>query len=137
MPTGGTVLVVEDDAEIRTFLTDLLQDDGFTVVTAEDGRTAIAMLRDRRPPPEVLCLVILDMMLPEVSGAEVLRQLVGLGSYVPVVAMSANRDQLQRASETGAQDTLAKPFSIDRLLSVVRRNCRTWPSASASDPDAP
>ena len=90
---------------------------------AADGGAAIRSLRAHRPPPENLCLVILDMMLPVADGASVLGALASLGNYVPVVAMSADRDQLLRASRAGAQDVVQKPFDIHRLLAVVERNC--------------
>jgi len=117
------LLLVEDDLTIRTVIAELLTDEGYEVIKAEDGQTAITMLRNHHPPPEALCLVILDMMLPKASGIDVLHTLAELGSYVPVVAVSADREQLRRATEAGADDTLWKPFDLDRLLAVVERNC--------------
>lgn len=118
-----SILLVEDDRTIREVVSELLADEGYAVVTAGEGEQAIALLRDHRPPPESLCLVILDMMLPVADGVQVLRALSSLGAYVPVVAMSADTGQLRRASQAGAEDTLAKPFDVDQLLSVVARNC--------------
>jgi len=131
MTTAGasTILLVEDDASIRDVLRDVLCEDGYEVITVGDGGAAIAALREHRPPPENLCTVLLDMMLPIADGVGVLRALAELGSYAPVVAMSANRDQLVRARAAGAQATLPKPFDLDRLLSVVARNCRHEPSS--------
>ncbi len=62
-------------------------------------------------------------MLPVASGVEVLRTLSELGSCVPVLAMSADRQQLHWAREAGAALTIPKPFDLDRLLAVVQRNC--------------
>jgi CheY-like chemotaxis protein len=118
-----SVLLVEDDQTIREVISELLEDEGYSVVSAEDGGKAIDLLRDHRPPPESLCLVILDMMLPVADGMQVLRALTSFGAYVPVVAMSADDGQLRRASQGGAEDTLAKPFDFEQLLAVVARNC--------------
>ena len=117
------VLVVEDDPAIRDFVGEALRDDGYEVVEAADGAAAIKALRAHRPPPDALCLVILDMMLPVADGVQVLRALADLGGYVPVLAVSADRGQLRRAAEAGADVTLQKPFDVDRLLSVAERNC--------------
>jgi DNA-binding response OmpR family regulator len=119
----STLLLVEDDADIRAILVDMLTDEGYTVIEAEDGQAAIRVLREHCSPPDTLCLVILDMMLPKADGVEVLQTLAELGHSVPVVAMSADPQQLRRASEAGADDTLWKPFQIERLLAVVERNC--------------
>jgi CheY-like chemotaxis protein len=123
MPTRQTLLVVEDNPDIRAILVEMLTDEEYTVIEAEDGPAAIRVLREHRPPPDTLCLMILDMMLPEASGLEVLRVLAELGSYVPVVAMSADRQQLHGATVAGASDVLQKPFDLDRLMRVVERNC--------------
>jgi CheY-like chemotaxis protein len=120
----STVLIVEDDAVIRGVVGEMLRDDGFEVVEAEDGGAAIAALRSHAPPPEDLCLVILDMMLPVADGVEVLRILGELGGYVPVVAISVDHHKLRRAAEAGATLTIPKPFDLDRLLGIVERNCR-------------
>jgi DNA-binding response OmpR family regulator len=118
-----TLLLVEDDAAIRRVLADLLTDEGYAVLEAGDGTAALRLLGDHRPPVDGICLVILDMMLPRVSGLEVLRALAALGKYTPVVAMSADYQQLRRATDAGADDTLPKPFNVDDLLAVVERNC--------------
>src|SRR5690348_2152790 len=105
---GSTILLVEDDQSIRDIVSDVLCDDGYHVITVEDGGAAIVALRGHRPPPAGLCLVLLDMMLPVADGLRVLQELALLGNYVPVVAMSADRDQLVRARAAGAQTTLPK-----------------------------
>ena len=120
---GHVVLLVEDDSLIRSLVGEALRDDGYEVIEAPDGGAAIAALRDHRPPPDALCLVVLDMMLPVADGVDVLRALADLGGYVPVLAMSADRGQLRRATEAGADATLPKPFDFDRLLAVAERNC--------------
>jgi DNA-binding response OmpR family regulator len=120
---GCALLLVEDDSAIREIVSEVLRDEGYEVIEAPDGGSAISVLRAHSPPPDALCLVILDMMLPVADGVEVLRALAELGSYVPVLAVSADRVQLRRATEAGADATLPKPFDLDRLLAVAERNC--------------
>jgi CheY-like chemotaxis protein len=122
--TPPTLLLIEDAVGIRQMLRDLLHDDGYEVIEAGDGAEAITLIRAHRPPPSDLCLIILDMMLPKSDGVQVLNALAELGSYVPVVAMSADRVQLLRAMRAGAKAVLEKPFDLNRLLDVVERNCQ-------------
>src|SRR5436190_21433674 len=91
---ADTVLVVEDDPGIREFLTMALEDEGFRVEQARDGAAAIRAIDDHRPPPDELCLILLDLMLPKTNGLEVLSHLAAHGAYVPVVAMSASQTRL-------------------------------------------
>jgi CheY-like chemotaxis protein len=121
--SGSTVLVVEDDDALRDLIVSALEDEGFHVVTATRGDLAIEALEEHQPPPDALCLVLLDMMLPGADGHAVLRALAGWGNYVPVVAMSADYQQLARARDVGVNATLPKPFDLDRLVAVVERNC--------------
>src|SRR5919107_168636 len=100
------ILLVEDDPLLRELLGELLRHEGYEVFEAADGGAAIAALDDRRPPPDSLGLVILDMMLPVADGTEVLAALAGWGSYVPVVAVSADGHQLRRAADAGAGEIL-------------------------------
>ena len=133
-----TVLVVDDDPTVRELLVDVLQGEGYGVVQAADGADAIALLEQNRPPPQQLCLVLLDMMMPRVRRVRVLHRLAELGAYVPVVALSASRQALSAAAQAGAQATMPKPFDLDRLLTVVEHNCsRRHPPAAAhcGDPD--
>jgi DNA-binding response OmpR family regulator len=118
-----TLLLVEDDPHIRLFVSEFLREDGYAVIEVADGKKAIGVLREHRPPVDGICLVILDMMLPEASGLDVLHELAALGNYTPVIAMSADLQQLRRATAAGADDTLAKPFDLDRLMEVVERVC--------------
>jgi DNA-binding response OmpR family regulator len=115
--------LVEDDPGIHEFVTAALQDEGFQVEGVADGAAAIEAIDHHRPPPDHLCLILLDMMLPKADGLEVLSHLSAQGAYVPVVAMSANRVLLQAAAHAGAEETLSKPFDLDNLLEVVGRCC--------------
>ena len=119
----STVLIVDDEPSIREFLNLALEQEGYAVVEAADGAQAIQLLEQHQPPPSQLCLVLLDMMLPNGDGVDVLRHLASLGTYVPVVAMSASSLHLQAALAAGARATLPKPFDWDRLMDAVQRNC--------------
>lgn len=118
-----SVLVVEDEPMVREMLADALGGEGYAVVQAADGVEAMRLLDEHRPPPNRLCLVLLDMMMPRADGCSVLKHLATLGSYVPVVAMSANRQMLATAASAGALATIPKPFDLDLLLATVARNC--------------
>jgi len=124
-PGASAVLVVEDNGTIRDVVCELLRDEGYDIFEAEDGAAAISALTEHRPSPDSLCLVILDMLLPEADGVQVLKALSDLGQFVPVVAMSADHAQLVRAELAGAEATLEKPFNLDQLLSIVERNCQS------------
>jgi CheY-like chemotaxis protein len=112
------VLVVEDDPQIREVLVTLLEDEGFVVEGARDGVAAIRLLDTKAPLPEHFCLIVLDVMLPVVSGLEILARLERDGK-VPVVAMSASREHLAQAVLAGADIVIAKPFDLEQLLSQI------------------
>ncbi|HEX8794188.1 MAG TPA: response regulator [Polyangiaceae bacterium] len=112
-----TVLVVDDDADIREAVADVLEDSGYFVLEAGDGREALARLDSLHGEP---CLMLLDMMMPNMNGAELLKALSNgqrLGA-LPVVVMSANTTD---ASE--ARRVLRKPVPVDALLRVVQEFC--------------
>jgi CheY-like chemotaxis protein len=113
MMASGTVLVVDDDAEIRDALCALLQHEGYTVVRAENGAQALEQLR--RVHPSVM---LLDLMMPVMSGWEVLEALEESGELkdVKVVVVSAMTAPFARAC-------LRKPVDLDELLDVVGQCC--------------
>jgi CheY-like chemotaxis protein len=123
-----TVLLVEDEPCLREMVSEFLQFEGYHVLEARDGTQAVQILNEHRPPPESLCMVLLDMMMPRLDGIDVLHHLASLGEYVPVVAMSANRQLLAEAAAAGATATLPKPFDLDRLSRVVAHNCASPPA---------
>ena len=127
----GTVLVVEDDPAVRDLLVSLLRDEGYRVEQAHHGADALHLLEQQGTSPGPLCLVLLDLMMPQLDGLALLQRLANQNSYVPVVAMSASTEHLRAAAAAGAHATLSKPFDIERLLGVVARNCaaRARPAA--------
>ena len=111
-----TILVVEDEPTLRETLVDALEADGFRVVAAADGREALTQFRGERPD-----LVLLDLMLPELSGIEVMR-IIRAESGVPIVMLTAKDSELDKVVglELGADDYVTKPFSVRELVSRVR-----------------
>lgn len=114
------VLVVDDDAAVRTVVRWQLQDDGFRVVEADDGPTALRRIRDDHPT-----LVVLDLSLPGLGGLDVLRT-VRSGqsgrSDTPIIVLSGRSGESDRivGLDLGADDYLVKPFSPGELAARVR-----------------
>ena len=114
----ATVLVVDDEPEIRTSLRGILAEEGLRVLEAEDGRQALELIRHENPE-----LVILDIWMPEVDGLQLLQQLEHEASPPEVVMISGhgNIETAVKATKLGAFDFIEKPFSLDGLLRVVNR----------------
>ena len=127
---GATVLVVDDDAAQRELISTVLGRAGFATVDAANGEQAMAAARRHQPR-----LVVLDVLLPDVSGYEICHRLRDeFGSTVSIVFLSGERtDGLDRAAGllVGADDYLVKPFSPDELLARVRVRL---PAASEEPP---
>ncbi|MBO6603839.1 MULTISPECIES: phosphate regulon transcriptional regulator PhoB [Rhodophyticola] len=117
------VLVVEDEPAQREVLAYNIRAEGFQVVTAEAGDEALVLVRET--PPDV---IILDWMLPHVSGIEVCRQLKNGTdtSRIPVIMLSARSEEVDkvRGLETGADDYVVKPYSVAELLARLRTQLR-------------
>jgi CheY-like chemotaxis protein len=123
---SGNILIVEDDADTREMLANLLATEGFHAVAAEDGLEALHLLRTvRHRAPETPCLVLLDLSMPRLGGIEFRRAQLGdpIVASVPVAVMSGASDVEQRAQALGAVATLTKPIDFVMLLEVVRRYC--------------
>ena len=114
---GAVVLVVDDDPEIRDVVRWLLEDEGWTVETASDGRDALERATRARP-----ALIVLDMGLPILSGEEVAMRLHDV--YVdppPIIVVIADGRAGEKAARIGAASYLHKPFDVDALARLVRR----------------
>src|SRR5579875_2113322 len=103
----------------RPLLVEFLRGEGYAVAVARDGQEALHLL-EAAGPAERPGVVLLDMMLPRMDGAELLRQMRARGLTVPVVAMSASHEALSRALAAGARATVPKPFDLDRLLQTLQ-----------------
>lgn len=117
------VLVVEDEPAQREVLAYNIQAEGYQVVTAEAGDEALDIVRET--PPDV---IVLDWMLPHVSGIEVCRQLKmgGETARIPIIMLSARSEEVDkiRGLETGADDYVTKPYSLAELLARLRTQLR-------------
>jgi len=111
------ILIVEDERLIARFVARALQAEGYTAGVAADGARACERLRG-----EEWDLVILDLMLPELDGFDVLAELSTTANQVPVLVLSARRSVEDKvaALDAGATDYLAKPFALDELLARAR-----------------
>ena len=115
------ILVIEDEVRIQAFLARGLEAEGYTVAAAGDGAQGL-----RLASTGSFDLVVLDLLLPGLSGLQVLRELRRVQPGLPVVVLSARSD-LQtklRGFELGASDYLPKPFSLDELLARIRVQLR-------------
>jgi len=117
-----TVMVVEDDVDIRQALIEILEDHGFGAVGARDGAEALNILSRATELP---CVILLDLMMPVMDGAtfrQAQRQDPRLAS-IPVVVLSAYRDVDRHAAPLDAASVLRKPPSVRELVTVLRTHC--------------
>jgi DNA-binding response OmpR family regulator len=128
-----SILVVDDEKTLRETLADSLETEGFTVFQAADGREAVEAFRRHRPD-----LILLDLMLPEISGTEVCR-IIRAESGVPILMLTAKSAEVDKVVglELGADDYVTKPFSFRELLARVRALLRRseQQAAPASEPE--
>lgn len=126
MPDHGSLLVVDDEPFLRDAVAASLRFLGFEVTTTETGAEAIRLARDRP-----FDLVVLDVLLPDVDGFDVVRRLRGTGCGVPVIFLTARdaRDDKVTGLTIGGDDYLTKPFGLDELAARIRTILRrTRPS---------
>jgi DNA-binding response OmpR family regulator len=128
-----TILVVEDETTLRETLADALEVEGFRVIAAADGREALDRFRADKPD-----LILLDLMLPELSGIEVCR-IIRAESGVPIVMLTAKDSELDKVVglELGADDYVTKPFSLRELSARIRALFRRSEQVAAADGDGP
>jgi len=112
------ILVVEDDGAVRDVLATIAEDEGYRVLTAAGGGEALTLIEAERP-----ALVVLDLMMPGLSGWEVLDELEPLPSPPPVIVVTALKPSAEQRARLEARTAawLAKPFDIDALLMAVER----------------
>lgn len=113
----SVILVVEDDPAILRGLADNLRYESYDVLTATDGESGLRLIGEKKPD-----LVILDLMLPKLSGYEVCRKLRAQGVATPILMLTARNEEADRVLglDLGADDYVTKPFSIRELLARVR-----------------
>ncbi|MCJ7711975.1 MAG: response regulator transcription factor [Chloroflexi bacterium] len=111
-----TILVVDDETTLRETLVEALEMEGFRAIPAADGREALVRFRADHPD-----LVLLDLMLPELSGVEVCR-IIRAESAVPIIMLTARDGEVDKVVglELGADDYVTKPFSLRELTARIR-----------------
>ena len=130
------VLIAEDDANLRQGLIDLLEGEGYEVFPAEDGQKALQYFRQEAPD-----LVLLDVMMPEMSGYDVCREIRKSDSHTPIIMLTAKGEEIDKVIglELGADDYVTKPFGLHELrarIAAVLRRSRNHPLApTANLPD--
>ena len=125
---SATILVVDDEPQIRRVMRATLTAHGYAIVEARDGQEALEKFRSERPD-----LVILDMNMPGIDGLEACRE-IRAGSSVPIIMLtvrSAEKDKV-RALDAGADDYVVKPFGIQELLARIRAALRRSPTEGAT-----
>ncbi|MCP3165999.1 response regulator [Myxococcus qinghaiensis] len=117
----GPLLVVDDDADLREALEEVLRDAGYEVMGASNGKHALDVLGATRELP---ILVLLDMMMPVLDGAGFARAMRQVPEWrdIPVLVFSASANARQVAEEIGACGHLRKPVDVDTLLDAVRKH---------------
>ena len=123
----GKILIVEDDKELSKIMQLELSHEGFETTTAEDGRSALEKIQEENPD-----LVLLDVMLPRLSGLEVLRKIRSeINPDLPVILVTARGETIDKVDglNSGADDYISKPFKIEELLArmnaVLRRTAKS------------
>jgi two-component system, OmpR family, KDP operon response regulator KdpE len=116
MNNSATIIVIEDEAQIRRFLRTTLSAEGYRIIEAETGKQGLTEAATRKPD-----LIILDLGLPDMDGVEVMKALRAWSS-VPVIILSARSQESDKISalDAGADDYLVKPFGVGELLARIR-----------------
>jgi CheY-like chemotaxis protein len=131
------VLVIDDDEMVRIVLQQILEHAGYRVVLTDDGRAGLAAVIEHAPD-----LVITDIIMPEMSGLDVIRALAQTDNAPPIIAISGgtrldDRDALRTAIELGAVAICEKPFDPDDLLTLVRTHAGDVPDTGDGDQARP
>lgn len=116
------IVIIEDDVDLRETMKDLLEMEGFSVCTAENGKAGLTLIENSGKP----CLILLDLMMPEMNGWEFLeamqRDKQALLAKTPVAVVSAAADMTDVQQQYGCS-VLKKPVSLDQLLALAHAHC--------------
>jgi two-component system response regulator VicR len=124
------ILIIEDDVAILRGLKDNLEYESYEVLTAEDGEKGYCLIQERKPD-----LIILDLMLPKMSGYELCRKVREEGITTPILMLTARGEEMDRVVglDLGADDYVTKPFSVPELLARIRAIIRRVQKAKVGD----
>ena len=123
------ILIAEDDLNIREGLSDLLSQEGYEICTAENGKVALELFHQQKPQ-----FIILDIMMPEMDGYSVCREIRSVDNDIPIIFLSAKSEEIDRVIglELGADDYISKPFGsrevVARIRAITRRYLKSEPS---------
>jgi CheY-like chemotaxis protein len=115
----ATILIVEDDDDIRACLQEALEDEGYATAAAANGREALAQLESVKRP----CLILLDLMMPIMGGREFLAQLRADDRLAPIPVVIVSAWPTEARATPGAQGFIRKPIDLTMLLDVVGGYC--------------
>jgi CheY-like chemotaxis protein len=121
MDHDKSILIVEDDDDVREALAAFLEGEGYPVVEARDGQEALRCLRSTTE----FCLILLDLFMPVMNGWSFRREQLNDAKLasIPVVVISADRSAPERAIDLGAVEAMVKPIHFDRLRATVGLHC--------------
>ena len=128
--TPRSILLIEDEVDIRTILKDALEWEGYRVYTASNGKEGMEILLEMPTP----CLILLDLMMPVMNGWEFADALETYRAYadIPIVTLSAFSDPEKRIRASGS---IKKPVDLDVLFALVRKHCGSGDSHDWADPE--
>ena len=131
---GKTILIVEDEQNIVDILSFNLMREGYDTLEALDGPTGLQLALEQNPD-----LILLDLMLPGLSGFEVCKKIRETGSSTPILMLTAREEEEDKVLglELGADDYITKPFSVRELMARVKANIRRVSMAPAAPAPAP
>lgn len=124
------ILIVEDDLAILRGLKDNLEYEKYEVITATDGEQGYGLMREKKPD-----LVILDLMLPKMSGYDLCRKVREEGTAIPILMLTARSEEVDRVLglDLGADDYITKPFSVPELMARIRAILRRVQKSKAGN----
>lgn len=126
------ILIVEDDIHIRQGLVEALSREGYALIAAENGKVALEKYQQENPD-----FIILDIMMPELDGYAVCRQIRRMDEHIPIVFLSAKDEEIDRVVglELGADDYISKPFGIHEIRARIKTIARRCLNNKSPQPD--
>jgi two-component system KDP operon response regulator KdpE len=130
--SANTILIVDDESQIRKMLAIFLEASGYKIVEADSGKEGTRLAASTKP-----ALVLLDLGLPDIDGKEVIRQIREWSHQLRIIVLSVRDadDEIAKALTLGADDYVTKPFSADVLLARIRANMRKITADDQGDPE--